>query len=393
MKFLLALFLFNLSTTIANAVDIGDGSDGTCAVIGPATTLIALPKTTYQCTSVVIDDNLFFNGATIGAGGSAAITIKSQTTITINAGKTINLNGSNGANGNLGGVAAGGFGGAGGSAGGTSAAANGADGAGLGKGLGGDLAPLAGPTDDVGGGGGGGSYQSVGAVALTGDSFGTPVAAGANGGTYGPENNFENLFLGGSGGGAGGSGFEVSTARWFGSGGGGGGGAIHLVAGGIILIDGNITSNGGNGGGSGAEIASGGGGGASGGAIWIQSSADLIVNGLVTASPGAGGVNANAGILGDGGAGGDGRIRLDDSNGVITGAGVGGITPTAVTSIFVPTAITSGSTAISRQYSSGVSCAKVALPNENPMNHLINMMLGIMLSTCIYFSFSRKGKI
>lgn len=398
MKLLLTLFLLSFSIS-AMAIDVGDGSDGTCAVIGPATTLIAFPKTSYQCTSVVIDGDLDdFSGAQLGAP-LAGITIKSQGNVTIAALTTIDLSGANGAHGNIGGIALGGRAGAGGSAGGASTAGAGVDGGGSGKGTGGSAAILTpGPSPlDVGVGGGGGSYKTTGTDEPT-DSIGNSVVA--NGPTYGSEINFENIFSGGSGGGAGGSGFDsdVSDTLWFGSSGGGGGGSLHIVAGGDITVDGSILSNGGAGGGAGpvpgpATIASGGGGGASGGAIWLQAAGNLTVNGTIRANGGIHGTNDNN-LAGVGGDGGDGRIRLDDADAVISGGGV--ISPAAVNRPFTPSPIsTSGSTALSRQYSSSISCAKVALANELPFNNLINVVLGMLLISAIHFSFSfsRKGKI
>ncbi|MBC7539141.1 MAG: hypothetical protein H7281_09985 [Bacteriovorax sp.] len=385
MKFMLTLFIFSFSN--AFAIDVGNGSDGACV---DATFFIVPSKRNYQCTTLTINTNLTnFKGS-----GGSALVIKVQTDVTITALGTIDMRGNNGGNGTTVGIATGGAAGAGGFAGGSSTATDGVDGIGNGvatpatRGL---FAP-GGAANSIGSGGGGGSYQSVGAVALDGnDGASGIILAGTNGATYGNELNFDTSFLGGSGGAAGGSGFEnTGPPQWFGSAGGGGGGAIRIIAGGFIHVDGSIISNGGNGGGDGTQISSGGGGGGSGGAIWLQAAGDIINNGAITAIGGAAGTNTSVGFEGDGGVGGVGRIRLDDADGIINPAGIN--PPALHNTIFAPTAISSSS-ALSRQYASAIACGRVSIEHELPFNNIINLIIGMMITSMIYFSLSRKGKI
>lgn len=396
MKYVLILFLFSLIITDQSyAIDVGNGSDGTCDVSGAATTQITAARKSYQCTTLNIDGNLdVFKGDQAGAGG-AILLIKVQGNVTIGAGNTIDLTGNVGANGNIVAIASGGAAGAGGFSGGSSTATIGANGNGSGDGTGGAFAAFNGITDSIGGGGGGGSYKTIGATAPTdGDNNGTVVDAGANGIIHGNENNFDNVFVGGSGGAAGGSGRDSTNALWFGSAGGGGGGAIRILSGGNIVVDGSIISNGGAGGGTVAEVSSGGGGGGSGGAIWLQAAGTLTISatGTLTATGGAIGINSS-GFLGFGGNGGNGRIRLDDADGAITN--LGSVTPAAFSTTFVPTAIPSaGTSELTRQYSSSITCAKVMIDNHSPLNNLLNVFLGMMIAMVAYLiSDSKKGKI
>lgn len=392
---MLILFLFFLIITDQSfAIDVGNGSDGTCDVSGAATTQITAARKSYQCTTLNIDGNLnVFRGDQAGAGG-AILLIKVQGNVTIGVGNTIDLTGNVGANGNIVAIAAGGAAGAGGSAGGSSTLTVGASGSGSGGGTGGLFGAFTGVSDSIGGGGGGGSYGSVGGtLPLNGDQNGSVIAAGTNGVVFGAEINFDTSFVGGSGGAAGGSAFDLGNNRWFGSAGGGGGGAIRILSGGNIVVDGSIISNGGAGGGTAAEVSSGGGGGGSGGAIWLQAAGTLTVSatGVINATGGAIGINSS-GFLGFGGDGGNGRVRLDDADGAVTN--LGAVSPAAFSTTFVPTAITSGTSELSRQYSSSISCAKVLTDDQSPLNNLINVFLGIMIAMVVYLiSDSKKGKI
>lgn len=390
MKYVLTLFLLCPSALLA--IDSGDGSDGVCNITGGVDTQITSARRTYQCSSLNIDANLNdFKGGGAASNGSPLI-IKVQGNVTIAAGVTVDFSGANGGDGSTASTVTGGSAGAGGFAGGSSTAGNGSNGNGSGAGTGGTLAPKSGPPSSYGGGGGGGSYKTVSATQpLDGDDNGSSIPAGANGSVYGVESAFDSSFVGGSGGAAGGSGTDSGSTPWFGSAGGGGGGALRIIAGGDITVDGTIVSNGGNGGGSGATTSSGGGGGASGGAVWLQAGGDLTVSasGSITATGGTGGQN-DSGFAGFGGDGGDGRIRLDDADGVVTITGT--VTPAPYSTSFTPTPITNGTSAVSRQYSSSVSCAKVAL-DENQPSFLINLIAGFLLVGLVHLSFSRKSNV
>lgn len=387
---MLALFL--LSSTSAFAIDTGNGSDGACT---NASFVVA--KRSYQCTTLTINASLNI----FKAVGGAQVVIKVQGDVNITAAGTIDLSGANGSAGDLVGSVAGGLGGAGGSAGGNSGDAtigismDGSNGNGSGAGVGGKFVNAVGGTS-YGGGGGGGSFKDVSATLASNGDDGVASkvnTAGANGSTYFPEANFDTSFAGGSGGAAGGGGVDVATPH-SGSSGGGGGGAIRIVSGGNILIDGSIISKGGNGGGTaGITVSSGGGGGASGGGIWLQAAGTLTVSAgaVITALPGVHGDNLSNGFSGIGGDGGNGRIRLDSGNGVITNAGT--INPAPYSTSFTPTPISSGTTAISRQYSSAVSCARVSLEHDQSKNIMLNILVGILIASLGHLIVSRSGKV
>ncbi len=385
MRLVLTLFLFSLSSFAVLATDVGDGSDGACTA---ASFLVG--KRSYQCTTLILNAPVnVFKGA-----GGAGVVIKVQGFVNINGGGSIDVSGNNGADGSIGAIAAGGTGGPGGFSGGSSTVTNGANGSGAGAGIGGNFSALGGGAISVGAGGGGGTYKVVSAVtALDGDSNGSSTTAGANGATYGAEANFDTSFLGGSGGGAGGTGIDGATPdTWFGSGGGGGGGTLRIVSGGDITIDGSLISNGGNGGGAGTEISSGGGGGASGGAIWLQSQSILTVNGTINAIGGTKGTNVQ-GFVGVGGGDIDahGRIRLDDADGVISGTGI--VTPAPYSTTFTPTSITSGTSAVSRQYASSITCARVVMDENQLKNFVGNFCVGILLVSFGVIVFARANRI
>lgn len=391
----LILFLFSfLAASNALAIDVGDGSDGTCDVLGVANTQITAAKKYYQCTTLDLDDNLsVFKGGQAGAGG-AAVVIKVQGLVRVFATKTIDLSGLNGEAGD-GSIHNGGSAGAGGRAGGNSVVgADGLSGSGSGGGVFGKfVVDNPGGTSSYGGGGGGGSFKTKSATEPDNGSDGggaVLTTRGSNGNNFvTSESQFDTSFEGGSGGAAGGGG-TISGVAVSGSSGGGGGGALRIIAGGNIEVNGIIIAAGGNGGGNGATASSGGGGGASGGAIWLQSAGSLIVSasGSITTAAGTGGTNDLAsGFGGDGGIGG---IRLDDANGAIVNNGT--ITPAPYSTTFTPTAIASGNSALTRQYQSGVACARVSLETDNPYNYLMTMTLGMILAGIFYFVVSRKEK-
>lgn len=360
----------------ALAIDVGNGSDGSCDTAGAADTQIIAAKKSYQCTSLVINSN----STVFKAIGGSSIVIKVQGNVTVNNGSSLDLSGGNGVAGDNAAstVISGGVGGAGGSNGGNGTTGNGTNGNGSGAGTYGTF--VTGVGANYGGGGGGGSYKTVSATTPTdGDQNGTPPTAnGSNGSIYGNENNFENSFLGGSGGAGGGASDNGTIYR--GSSGGGGGGAIMIVAGGDIQIDGSIIANGGNGGGSNGTLFSGAGGAGSGGAIWLMAQGNIVigVSGIVQATGGVRGTNDSFGLgdYGFGGAGGNGRIRLDDSDGVVTNSGT--ISPAAYSTTFTPTAI--GSSNINaNKFSSSISCAKVSEEQDFKMSLVFGMLIALIV--------------
>lgn len=384
MKLLLALFLFSHS---AFAIDTGDGSDGVCTNAS-----FIVNKRIYQCTSVTINAPLVL----FKAVGGAQVVIKAQEEITITGTGSIDLSGGDGINGNAS-AQNGGLAGAGGSAGGNSiVGADGLNGSGIGSSRGIAGLFVSDASNSNGGGGGGGSFRTKAAVEPENgfNTGGVFLSKGSNGDiilTSGSQ--FDTNFSGGSGGAAGGGGVNSGTL-FSGSSGGGGGGALHLVAGTDIIIDGDIISNGGKGGGIISTQSSGGGGGGSGGAIWIQAAGDLTVNGTITTAGGNGGITdyGTGPNTGQGGNGGKGGIRLDDSDGIIV-AGPG-VDAGFYQGTFVPTPISSGTSAINRQYASGVSCASVTLDDqEKSFNNLINLLLGLSIAGLAHYLVSKKSKV
>ena len=209
-----------------------------------------------------------------------------------------------------GGPAAGGnYGGAGGRADGT----DGSSGQGPGGGGGGTTGQV-----EAGGGGGGASFATLGDPGVS-----SPAGTGGRpGAPYGDPYLFP--IRGGSGGGGGG-GLEGTNGG--GAGGGGGGGAIRISSGSDVTVNGGISVDGGPGGNSNGTS---GGAGGSGGSIHIQAQGDLLVAGTITALGGAGGI-ASGSSSSDGGTGGGGRIRLEDADGITSGAGTVDPTPTSGT--------------------------------------------------------------
>lgn len=377
------------------AIDVGDGSDGICDEV----TITATPKNYYQCTSLNINGAITVFKAGQAGAGVGPVVIKVQGDATIGAGGSIDFSGANGAFGNNT-VRPGGAAGAGGGAGGSSQiGAAGLSGNGPGAGIFGQyVADDPAGTSSYGGGGGGGSYKTKSAT-VPNDGFDSNGGGAGSAGTNGPifvtsESQFDSNFSGGSGGGAGGGG-TINGSAVSGSSGGGGAGAIRIISGGNIVVAGQIIFNGGAGGGIGSSggsptQSSGAGGGASGGAVWLQAVGSLKIEntGSISALGGLGGKNDFDLI---GGNGGNGGIRLDDADGVIENLGVGNILP----SDYYHT--TFGSTATSRLYTSSVACGRVALEDQKPFNNLINLILGMMITSLIYlsvyFSRSRKGKV
>ncbi|PIK13792.1 hypothetical protein [Halobacteriovorax sp. JY17] len=350
------IFILFLSST-SFAADFGNGSDGACNLNAGINTDI---KDTYNCSSAII--------STLSVTGSKVLTIKSLSSVTITG--TISINGGNGGNGANTAASVGGIAGAGGYSGGLCptgivAGNNGLSGGNNGEGLGGSITSHIGGVVDAGGAGGGGARFGTAILPTVGadgkDDLGGSVAGGAAGvSSYAPESNFETLFVGGAGGGAGSSGvFNIGSVEHSGGAGGGGGGAIRISAKNDITVEaaGGISANGGNGG-DGSGNVSGGGGGGSGGAIFLQAEGDIRINGPVSALGGSGG-NGTFASDNDGGSGGSGRVRYDDLDGVITGTGT--TNPAAV----INTITISGSSAIGQaSYDSSIACGSVGLTEK-----------------------------
>lgn len=399
MKLILALLLVSHS---ALAIDVGDGTDGACNVTGGADTQITSARKYYQCTSLDLDGNLDeFSGNYPSGAGGAPLIIKVQGNVTVASSVTINLSGADGMAGDIAtGVKPGGDGGAGGNKGGNSpgVGVDGLNGSGEGGGFAGVyIIPFG--TSSYGSGGGGGSYQTKainqGIDGDDGGGPGAPNSGGLNGVVFGSESTFDSSFIGGSGGASGGGSLDNGTP-YSGSTGGGGGGALRIIAGGNITVNGSIISKGGNGGGEGSVTLpapipgtpfSAGGGGGSGGAIWLQAGGTLTVaaSGVITA---LGGQKGDNDLMIAGGDGGEGRIRLDSGNGAIDIMPGATVSPTPHTASFTPTS------AISRQYASGVSCASIALDDhEKPFNNLMNLILGLTIAGLAHYLVSRKSKV
>lgn len=394
MNCVLVLFLLVFASSQSYAIDVGDGSDGTCDTAGSANRTLNSSKRTYQCTSLTINSN-----STVfkGIGGSAVI-IKVTGDVTIDSGATLDLSGASGTEGNATGPSiAGGLGGAGGFAGGNGTGSHGNNGSGQGAGLKG-FHVAATITKSFGGGGGGASYKNVSSTTPTngspdnGSSPSSPSSAGSNGSTYGNESSFDiGLFVGGSGGASGGAGDDGGSNTYYGSSGGGGGGAVIIIAGGKIDINGTIKTNGGNGGGTAGAIGNGGGGAGSGGSIWLMANGNISLygNGSIFSNGGTGGINSTSGLgdYGVGGNGGDGRIRLDDQDGVIDNFGTGSISPSAYSTTFKSTALTSSFT--TNEFKSAVSCGRVSL--ENKYNFILNFVFAFSI-VGFFASLSRRNK-
>ena len=127
----------------------------------------------------------------------------------------------------------------------------------------------------------------------------------------------------------------------------------------------------------------GGGGGGSGGIIWIQAAGSLTVTSTLSAVGGAQGTTLVG--PGDGGVGGLGGIRLDSGGALDTTLAT--TNPPHYHTTFSPTSATSPMT--TRQYSSSISCAKVALL-DNQKNFALNIVFGFIIAAAIHFASSRR---
>lgn len=219
---------------------------------------------------------------------------------------------------------------------------------------------------EAGGGGGGtlrsGSNPGVGGVDIVDEGI---VGTGGNPGPV-PAFDPNSFTFAGSGGGGGGNGCENNIAR-LGGGGGGGGGGFQIVAGGNVIIDGNINVPGGNGF-SGANFAGAGGGG-SGGVVIIQTLGQLTISGTISAIAGSGGAslrNANGGV------GSPGFIILQDADGSIACAGC---SPGATTSATGSSSSTSNS-----KLTSDISCGTVMPLDQQRQNQGHQILVGFVLA-------------
>ena len=379
----MTIFLFILINSNSTfALDLGDGSDGTCTLSGALDTST---KATYNCTSLSIT-------SAVTVTGNSLLTIKIQGSALISGTGSISLNGGNGNAGNAAAPNFGGIAGAGAFAGGgcpvdefcdgNLKGDDGSDGGTTSKGIGGNHGnnAIGGPS---GGGGGGGArysdYILPTAGADTVNDLPSAVLGGPAGSlSYLPESNFENSIAGGSGGGSGGSGETGGSVIHSGGSGGGGGGILSISAGGDIVVStgASIVSNGGSGG-AGSGAVSGGGGGGSGGAIFFRALGDIRNNGSVSALGGNGGDGTFAADDNDGGNGGSGRIRFDDGDGIITGTG--SATPSSINNVV---------TSIQFQtYNSDIKCGVLGMKDRND---IFNMFSSLMLLFLIIYVISKR---
>ena len=326
----IALTVFFSTYSLAQTIDTGTGTDGLCT---EAT--ISEPGT-YNCLTLTIDSPLTVSKdtTTIPTPPNLPLVIKVQGDVTINASLSVSGESSSfsttSTTGNTGGPGAG-------DGGAYTFGSNDAEDSAVGGGKRGINGACA-------GGGGGGSFSSLGID-------GTACPSGSAGGskglvTYDP---FTSTFRGGYGGGSGGEGTPVS-----GGGGGGGGGALHIMAGGNVVINANLSARGGNGGSAGAGQNGGPGGGGSGGVIWIQTLGQITNNGTIDVSGGSGGTSPQGTR---GGNGGNGVFKLEDADGVIAGTG-------------------SGTSASSSKLTSSISCGSLTM---NDRSTLPEAMLGFSL--------------
>jgi hypothetical protein len=324
------------STAFGQAIDTGNGSDGAC------TEATIAGSGTFNCTTLTINASPNF---TYGVATSVLI-IKVQGAVTINASLTLN-----GENGSYGGAVNGGRGGPGASdGGGYFFGSSSSPDAPLNGGVSGS------DSASCGGGGGAGSFTSLGSSGGTCPTGAAGGAAGLN--TYDP---FVSAFRGGFGGGSGGEGPPGDAGA-----GGGGGGSMHIMAGGDVLINANLSSRGGSGGSATGAQVGGPGGGGSGGVIWIQTLGQMTNNGSIDVSGGSGGTSPQGHRGGDGG---NGVFKLEDADGVISGTGTG----------------TAGS---SSKLTSSISCGTMNIKDQNVFPQV---GLGFFLVALFQF-FNRKLK-
>ena len=357
----LLLFSFLISTSLYAQIDTGDGSLGAC------TRSTFSGGGTYNCASLDISA-----GAAVTFGnGPAPVIIKVQGNVTINAAISVD--------GGLGGDdvfigsgtnVAGGSAGPGATEGGGVIAFNGAAQNAFDHTPTTDSNGKAGGNGFCGGGGGGGAFAVIGDA---GADCTSPGPGGLGGNIF--YSDIPSPLIGGLGGGSGGDGL----AGFYGAGG-GGGGALLVMAGGNIIINGNISARGGNGGASAANggQGGGGGGGGSGGVIAIKSSGQITNNGAIDADGGTGGVAANGG---NGGNGGHGFVLVEDVDGIIDGIGS------------IPTYGETGSSGTQRQKSSKVtsdiSCGMIK-PKQDSNSALMQIVLGFMIA-CSFGFLSKKS--
>lgn len=274
----------NKKFTRKGAPDLGDGSDGAFVSSGNATW-----SSEKNYTSVKIQ-----NGHTITVNGN--FDIKCQGVFEIESGGKLSAKGKGhaGGTGSKYGYAGSSYNGAGGYQ--VKNTGDGGGGAGLGSGI------------EMGCGGGGG-YGTAGS---NGSYYGNSNNRGIGGITYNTADlsNTAKAYLKGSGGGAGGAASESNN----GDGGHGGGiikiSCLSLIVSGEIDCDGNDGTNGN----SSPSYASGGGGGGAGGTIFIQALLGVTMGtSLIHANGGSGGLGYRSGSTYPGGNGGNGRIRIEAS--------------------------------------------------------------------------------
>lgn len=265
-------------------INTGTDTEGDLVVNG-TTTLSGV----HNYHSITINNG----GVLTHAQGDATLELRVKTTLTINTGGSINLDGK----------------GAAGGAKGASQGANGSNGSGTGFGYGGG-----GISAGRAGAGGGAGYGGSG-----GNAAASGASPGAGGIAY--NNSFPELGSGGGGGGGGGC-----NSPWGGSGG-NGGGRVKIQAN-AISLSGQISANGSNGGAS--ACTSSGGGGGSGGGIHLLVASGTANAGYIQAKGGNGGAGGfyddyNYGAGGGGGAAGRIKIQANTAgtNPIYT-AGTGG---------------------------------------------------------------------
>ncbi len=376
LKILVLLIILSPKLLAAN---FGDGSDGVCNL---NTAINTDTKNIYNCSSAII--------STISVSGSKKLIIRSLGPVTISG--VISLDGGDGANGvnsvtSLAGTS--GPGGFSGGAGTLTSGDSGTSGGNSGEGIGGTGATYF-ATGDSGGGGGGGARFGTAILPTAGedgtDDLGGSVAGGSAGtSSYAPESNFEAELIGGSGGGAGGSGVvDPSGDVHSGGAGGGGAGVIRISTREDLTIEaaGGISANGGDGG-DGSGNVSGGGGAGSGGAIFLEAEGDIRVNGTVSAIGGVGGDGTFASDN-NGGNGGSGRIRYDDNDGAVTGTGSTNPTPVVNT---IEVTVDSGNALAS--YDSSIACGSLGLSEKEKAKLSLLLILSMALVGNIIFKRSQ----
>lgn len=313
------LTAFFSTISLAQTIDTGTGVDGAC------TEATITTGQTYNCTSLNINSPI---SVTQGIPNDPLI-IKVQGDVTINSAISLNGQSSNYAlftSNSDGGPGAG-------NGGSYSSVPSDADSPTAGGGS-------SGFTGSCGGSGGGGSFVTLGA---NGENCPTGGAGGARGPlTYDP---LTQTFRGGYGGGSGADGADGNAG-----GGGGGGGALHIMAGGTVTINANISAKGGNGGSATGTQSGGPGGGGSGGVIWIQTLGQMTNNGTIDVSGGLGGTSP---LAYKGGNGGNGVFKLEDADGVISGTGSG-----------------SGASSTSEKLTSSISCGTLSLNDKSTFAQL-----------------------